>query len=99
MHVAMKISQYCQKSKQESWHKSKWVFQQCWTKNKQITARAELKDCFKKINKSFDISQNKLFSDIEQKNKQATEKNELKNWCSKNKKILVSNADSRKFQE
>ena len=45
------------------------------------------------------MNQNKLFSDIKQKNKQATEKNELKNWCLKNKETLVLNADSREFQE
>ena len=95
----MKISQCCQKNKQESWHKSRWAFQQCWTKNKQTTVRAELKDCFRKINKNLDMSQNKLLNDIEQKSKQATERDELKDWCLKNKETLVLNTDSRKFQE
>ena len=85
------------------------LFQQCWTKNKQTTIRAELKNCFKKINKNLDMSQNKLFSNIEQKSKQITEKNKLKNYCSRTRKILVSNklnqkyqiiySDSKKFQE
>ena len=99
MHVMMKISWCCQKNKQESWHESRWAFQQCWTKDKQTTARAELKDYFRKINKSLDISQDKLLSDIEQKSKQATERDELKDWCSRNRETLVLNTDSKEFQE
>ena len=95
----MKISWCCQKNKQESQHESRWVFQWCWTKNKQTTVRAELKNCFKKINKNLDINQDKFLNNIEQKSKQATKKNELKNWCSRNKETLVLNANSRKFQE
>ena len=91
MYVVMKISWCCQKSKQESWHESKWAFQQCWTKDKQITARAELKNCFRKINKSFDMNQNKLFNDIEWKNKQTTERNVLKDYCSRTRETLVLN--------
>ena len=45
------------------------------------------------------MNQDKFFSDIEQKSKQATERNELKDWCSKNRETLVLNADSREFQE
>ena len=95
----MKILWCCQKNKQESWYKSKWAFQQCWTKNKQIIIRAELKNCFRKINKNLDINQNKFLSDIKQKSKQATERNELKDWCSRNRKTLILNIDSREFQE
>ena len=95
----MKILQCCQKNKQESWYESKWAFQWCWTKNKQTIIRAELKNCFRKINKNFNMNQDKLLNDIEQKNKQATERNKLKDWCSKNRETFVLNADSREFQK
>ena len=45
------------------------------------------------------MSQDKFFNNIEQKNKQATKKNELKNYCSRTRETFVSNTDSKKIQE
>ena len=90
MYVAMKILQ-CQKNKQKFWCESRWAFQWYWIKNKQTIIKAELKNCFRKINKNFDMNQNKFFNNIEWKNKQTTKKIKLRNCCLKIKEILILN--------